>query len=101
MVAGDEPAAELDGAGYQQERQRLDQRYQRVHRAIALASVSSEADVEALVGAEGSSSVPGLVAVVAPPPPLISAERQREMLINGPVVRFLTRPGESYPNYTL
>jgi E3 ubiquitin-protein ligase HECW1 len=79
-------SAGMADQGYQQERQRLDQRYQRVHRAIALASVSSEADVDGggLAGAVGAAS--------APAPMLISAEKQREMLVNGPVVRFITRP---------
>ena len=65
-ISGEVTANVATGQHEQQLRQ-LDQRYQRVHRTIASASVSSEADIEGMSYAEGSS--------------FVTAERQRELLI--------------------
>ena len=115
-------AAALSNRGESQQHQllQLDQRYQRVRRAIASASVSSEADMDNVASSPATSGGYGSLDATAPvAPSSVTAERQREMLMQvltdiamvsslvlslmnevltlllatqGPVVRFLSRP---------
>eukprot|EP00095_Tigriopus_kingsejongensis_P006892 maker-scaffold125_size330479-snap-gene-2.15 protein:Tk06892 transcript:maker-scaffold125_size330479-snap-gene-2.15-mRNA-1 annotation:"e3 ubiquitin" len=62
----------------ERQREQLDQRYQRIHRTMASTSVSSEADiVDGITYSESAS--------------YITAERQRELLLQSPMVRFICR----------
>ncbi|TRY80057.1 hypothetical protein TCAL_06772 [Tigriopus californicus] len=73
------PSNEASGARHdEQQRLQLDQRYQRIHRAMASTSVSSETDITDGMSYSESAS-------------FITAERQKELLIQSPMVRFVCR----------
>ena len=68
------------------QRQQLDQRYQRVHRAIASSSVSSESDFAGITGAGNSDGM----LTYSESATFITADRQRELLIQVTETEFAT-----------